>query len=255
MLVEAIASEAMSGGQTDRIPARDHDGAGRVQDARASHARLMGSSEPLGDAGDEFDRHVVACLLAVAFEEAGREGTDPTDALGLSGSRISALLGCCFPHFERGRVGPFAGAPDVEMEEELLIGLLADHLAPFDEAGNTKATSHVSRELRSVLPRVIARRAMRPDHLWQDLGLCDRGELNRLLARHFPTLHAGNTGNMRWKKYFYRRLCEAEGFSLCTAPSCAACTDFTSCFGEEDGQSRLASVRRSTDLGTAHPLG
>lgn len=89
---------------------------------------------------------------------------------------------------------------------------------------------------------------MKPDHLWQDLGLFDRSELNRLLATHFPTLHAGNTTNMRWKKYFYRKLCEAEGFSLCAAPSCAVCADFVSCFGAEDGESRLAQTRRAGDL-------
>ncbi len=98
---------------------------------------------------------------------------------------------------------------------------------------------------------------MRPDHLWQDLGLFDRGELNRLLARHFPALHAGNTANMRWKKYFYRKLCEAEGFALCTAPSCTVCADFASCFGAEDGESRMALTRRAVETaarGEAHGL-
>ena len=32
------------------------------------------------------------------------------------------------------------------------------------------------------------------------------------VPRDFPTLAAGNTKNMKWKKYFYRKLCEAEGF-------------------------------------------
>jgi nitrogen fixation protein NifQ len=93
---------------------------------------------------------------------------------------------------------------------------------------------------------------MRPDHLWQDLGLFDRSELNRLLARHFPSLHAGNTANMKWKKYFYRKLCEAEGFVLCTAPSCAQCTDFAACFGAEDGESRMAQTRREVDRSALH---
>lgn len=43
---------------------------------------------------------------------------------------------------------------------------------------------------------------MRNGHLWQDLGLFNRGELSRLLATHFPTLAAGNTQNMKWKKPF-----------------------------------------------------
>lgn len=102
-----------------------------------------------------------------------------------------------------------------------------------------------SLDIAPILATVIARRAMRADHLWQDLGLTDRSELGRLLARHFPALHAGNTANMRWKKYFYRKLCEAEGFVLCAAPSCAQCTDFAACFGAEDGESRLARNRRA----------
>ena len=91
---------------------------------------------------------------------------------------------------------------------------------------------------------------MGEDHLWQDLGLFNRGDLSRLLARHFPVLHAGNTKNMRWKKFFYRRLCEIEGFSLCTAPHCSVCVDFASCFGDEDGLSRLAMVGRGGALAT-----
>ncbi len=85
---------------------------------------------------------------------------------------------------------------------------------------------------------------MRDDHLWQDLGLFNRAELGRLLARHFPALHAGNVNNMRWKKYFYRRICDLEGFSLCAAPHCSVCKDFSSCFGDEDGMSRLAQMSR-----------
>ena len=49
---------------------------------------------------------------------------------------------------------------------------------------------------------------------------------------------------MRWKKYFYRRICDLEGFSLCAAPHCSVCTDFASCFGDEDGMSRLAQMSR-----------
>ena len=90
---------------------------------------------------------------------------------------------------------------------------------------------------------------MRDDHLWQDLGLFSRAELGRLLARHFPALHAGNVNNMRWKKYFYRRICDLEGFSLCAAPHCSVCKDFASCFGDEDGMSRLAQLSRELSCG------
>jgi nitrogen fixation protein NifQ len=126
-------------------------------------------------------------------------------------------------------------------EEEMLIDLLLAHAAAGEGRGPGVP------DLPAILARVVARRAMRPDHLWQDLGLFDRSELTRLLVRHFPTLAAGNTANMKWKKYFYRKLCEAEGFVLCTAPSCARCNDFAVCFGAEDGESRMAAARREID--------
>lgn len=104
-----------------------------------------------------------------------------------------------------------------------------------------------------ILAGMIARRAMEADHLWQDLGLANRGELSRLLGRHFPVLAAGNVSNMKWKKYFYRSLCEAEGFVLCSSPSCRACSDFEACFGDESGESRLAQRRRAAQLDPLPP--
>jgi nitrogen fixation protein NifQ len=85
---------------------------------------------------------------------------------------------------------------------------------------------------------------MAPCHLWQDLGLANRAELSQLIARWFPRLSAGNVGNMKWKKFFYRKLCELEGFTLCAAPTCAECSDFHDCFGDEDAESGLARLSR-----------
>lgn len=214
-------------------------------DACALHAALISAAPPYEDADRAFDLHVLACVLAVACAEAAREATPVATALGLPGATIADLLATWFPRFDRTNLRLGDAAPAPEMEEELLRDLLTGHVAVAGEG--TSIALDPRAPLAEVLPTVIARRALRPDHLWQDLGLFDRGELNRLLARHFPTLHAGNTADMRWKKYFYRRLCEAEGFSLCTAPSCAVCTDFASCFGAEDGESRMATARRAVD--------
>jgi nitrogen fixation protein NifQ len=97
--------------------------------------------------------------------------------------------------------------------------------------------------LNSLLSLLVARRATRPNHLWQDLGLMNRGELSRLMQRHFMLLARRNTQDMKWKKFFYRMICREEGFSLCLAPSCSECGDFTGCFGDESGESLLARVR------------
>jgi nitrogen fixation protein NifQ len=102
--------------------------------------------------------------------------------------------------------------------------------------------------LEPPLAAMIARRAMEPDHLWQDLGLRDRGELSALLHRHFAPLARQNTGNMKWKRFFYRMICDSEGFALCTTPICSDCTDFDMCFGEETGEARLARNRRQDEI-------
>ena len=98
-----------------------------------------------------------------------------------------------------------------------------------------------------LLAAMIARRAQRPNHLWQDLGLRHRGELNELMARHFKPLALRNKADMKWKKFCFRLICADASFSLCTAPSCGECDDFAQCFGEETGMSLLASVRRASD--------
>ncbi|MCX7946668.1 MAG: nitrogen fixation protein NifQ [Hydrogenophilus sp.] len=72
------------------------------------------------------------------------------------------------------------------------------------------------------------------DHLWQDLGLWSRRELNELLWVNFPRLAAKNVFDMKWKKFLYKQLCQREGIYLCKAPSCAQCSDYVMCFGNEE---------------------
>lgn len=72
------------------------------------------------------------------------------------------------------------------------------------------------------------------DHLWHDLGLWSRPQLTALLNYNFPELAARNTQDMKWKKFLYKQLCEAEGLYLCRAPSCNVCADYGKCYGSED---------------------
>ncbi|SRR5271166_1207191 len=190
---------------------------------------LRAAQTAKSDDGAAFDDHIFACFLAVGLAEEAAGGASLTDALGLTGRELARLLATRFP---LGAL-PFPlwreGEPEVADEEALLRELLMRNRAREDESA-------------CWLVAILARRSMRDDHLWQDLGLFSRAELSELLKRHFPALHAGNVKNMRWKKYFYRQICELEGFSLCAAPHCSVCADFQSCFGDEDGMSRLARV-------------
>jgi len=79
----------------------------------------------------------------------------------------------------------------------------------------------------------IASAAMGENHLWQDMGLPNRRILSDFLQRYFPTLAAKNTRDMKWKKFFYRQLCEQALLPICKAPHCADCYDYSVCFGSE----------------------
>jgi nitrogen fixation protein NifQ len=96
------------------------------------------------------------------------------------------------------------------------------------------------------LAGMIARRALEPNHLWEDLGLRERSELTRLIARHFAPLALRNDKNMRWKRFIYRMMCEDDGFVMCTTPVCSNCADYELCYGAETGISRVASAAEAT---------
>ena len=81
---------------------------------------------------------------------------------------------------------------------------------------------------------VIVAGCLGSDHLWQDLGLWTRSQLSAMLHYNFPELAAKNTQDMKWKKFLYKQLCEAEGLYLCRAPSCNVCIDYPKCYGSEE---------------------
>ena len=138
-----------------------------------------------------FDRHVLASILAVAFTE----GEEVAERSGLAAADLAALMSKWFPA-SRGLVAPWCRHPGRADDDEIAMVrdlLLANRSTP-GKAGRWLAA-------------MIARRSMEPNHLWEDLGLRDRGELSRLLSRHFAPLADRNTNNMRWKRFFYRALC------------------------------------------------
>ncbi len=172
--------------------------------------------------GDPFDRHVFACALAMGAAEFSRP---LTQALGLSAAVLAELFDAYFPHAWRHIPAETVGdGPDPDQwEEPDLRQLLLDHRARGapEEAW---------------LAAIVARRSLGANHLWQDLGLFNRGELNTLMDRHFPGLKARNDADMKWKKFFYRQLCERDGVVLCKAPNCDVCGDVADCFGPEAGE-------------------
>jgi nitrogen fixation protein NifQ len=180
------------------------------------------------DDDDDFDTHVFGSLIAVAASEGGFAH----EHVGLSGSEFRRLLDRRFP----GTRALFCVRDLDRRSDDDEVAMVRDLLLQ-----NRSADSDESEWLAAM----IARRAIEPNHLWEDLGLRDRTELTRLLNRHFAPLASRNTNNMRWKRFFYRMMCEDDGFVMCSTPVCTACSDFDRCFGEETGEGRLAQIRRA----------
>ena len=86
----------------------------------------------------------------------------------------------------------------------------------------------------AALAEHVAVACLGDQHLWQDLQLASRAELSALMAQWFPSLVARNVGDMKWKKFLYKQLCEREQLFICKAPSCAVCSDRPVCFGPEE---------------------
>ena len=88
---------------------------------------------------------------------------------------------------------------------------------------------------RRRLAAALALGSMGQNHLWQDLGLPSREVLGCLMADHFPSLVRANQPAMRWKKFFYKQLCDRAQVRACRAPSCGVCASYGDCFGSEEG--------------------
>lgn len=215
-------------------PAAPHD-RGRI--GSAAYLALTGR-HPADAAIDDdlgFDRHVLAAILAVAATEDGAVA----ERAGLATAELANLMAQWFP--AACSMGVAWDVEDMTAEDEeiaMVRDLLLAHRSSEGDVGRW-------------LAGMIARRAMEPNHLWEDLGLRDRTELTRLLARHFAPVAARNTRNMRWKRFFYRMLCEDDGLVMCSTPVCTNCSDFDLCFGDESGESRMADRRREVSLQVA----
>lgn len=142
---------------------------------------------------------------------------------GLEDSALRRLYNRYLPEKAYSVEGPGAGCEDVD-EFDDLVELLRDHRS--DE-----------REETAWLACAVATACFGKNHLWQDMGLPNRAVLSELLRGHFTALYDKNVGNMKWKKFFYKQLCERIHVNVCKAPSCSVCSDYDQCFGLEDSES------------------
>lgn len=125
-----------------------------------------------------------------------------------------------------GSDGPEARFAEQVAERRVEFDAIVDLLVRQRTAGCDAVES-------AAVARAIAAGCLGERHLWRDLGLPSRAALRELLEARFEPFAAGNTRDMRWKKYLYRRLCRWEGFHSCRAPSCGECPTYAECFAEE----------------------
>jgi len=195
-------------------------------------ATSMQPIEPLLDEeGAAFDRMVLTSILEKCLVERDQFGGRLADRVGIAGTRLAILLMLNVPGHPLLAPEDYEASPEPEEQgwvRDLLLRNVATDL-----------------EITPWLAEIIARRAMQANHLWEDLGLPNRDALNKLMWRHFTALFEANQGRMRWKRFFYRALCEEEGLSHCTSPTCADCEDVERCFEPDSVEAQIARSKRN----------
>ncbi len=143
--------------------------------------------------------------------------------LGLGEENFRALMKEHFPDYNAEPLADLGQPLDPERRDEM-----AD-LHKLLMQNRTSGT-----QLESWMADIVTAGCMGADHLWQDLGLWQRPDLSRLMRDHFEPLALRNDRDMKWKKFLYKQLCDAEGIYTCRAPSCEVCADYANCFGPEE---------------------
>lgn len=164
-----------------------------------------------------YPAHPLTLAFAGVIAEAIRAGRCPL-IRGLDACGFDRMMQNYFPGLQLANGGAADGGAD---EYDDLAALLMAH------------RRHPSLALEW-LSHAIASASLGSNHLWQDMGLPSRAVLSQLMQDAFPTLAAKNFGDMKWKKFFYRQLCEQEEVLICKSPNCADCCDYQHCFGPED---------------------
>lgn len=199
-------------------PENDHGP--RIDAGNPLYRSLMDSPTP--DGISDADRHLFACLLTVA----GREPYATADALGLQEDELNALQNHFFPEWDPAAASSFmATVTDSYPETNSDVrALLRSHAAGCD----------AEPPVALWLSKILAARAALPGHLWVAMGLFERPQLSAAIRRHLPSLFAANDKNMRWKRFFFKQVCEQNGGTLCKTPNCGDCSDYALCFAVEE---------------------
>jgi nitrogen fixation protein NifQ len=197
------------------LPGEDGLGGAAALRRETAYAELKAHAAPCGPNGEWLARLLASWLAG--------EGSLP-DCLGLEAEAFAALAEHYFPGVPLSGTAPSGRRIDFSrmLERDDLQRLLLG----YAECAHPCEAEWLS--------DILVAGCMGSDHLWQDLGLWSRADLSGLIAQNFPRLAALNHRDMKWKKFLYKQLCEAEGIYVCRAPSCEVCIDYPKCFGSEE---------------------
>jgi len=145
--------------------------------------------------------------------------------LGLPPGAFRVMLDQCFPGAAAAGWTPEAPsvdafAPPCEFAD--LVDMLWDGRSPGRDEPETRWAAHA-----------LASGCFGGGHLWEDMGLSGRDDVSRLLGEHFSPVFIANTADMKWKKFFYHRVCARLDLHPCPEPSCSRCDHYASCHGAE----------------------
>lgn len=171
--------------------------------------------------GERREHAVSVLLVRMLVSQQCAMGAMPR-WLGLSHKGFSTMLQTHLPHLD---AEEFAG-----------FGEMLDP-ARYDEHEDLRSLflSHQTEGLvdAATMADILTAGCMGGDHLWQDMGFWSRNDLSAFIGHAFAPLAQKNIHDMKWKKFFYKQLCNQEGVYTCRAPSCQVCADYSDCFGPE----------------------
>lgn len=186
------------------------------------YAMLMRTPQPMHVSFE--DRHLFACLIAVASQESNEPGL----MLGLEEADVESLIALFFPGVSKDdlSLGSDTDKTTPPQCSQDVLSILLQHV--LTDVG-------FNRLLVSVwFAQIVATRAVLPGHLWVAMGLTERPQLSAAIRRHLPSLAEANHMNMRWKRFLYKQVCDLNGGGMCKAPNCGVCSDYSICFVDED---------------------
>lgn len=176
-----------------------------------------------GNPEDDLTRTFAAVIQSVSTGHI----QPPNQGMGLPLNKFIELLDSYFP----GSSQKICGG-DFQRDYAAHVSPLADEFV--DMVGLLLEHRSSDAEYNVWLAHAIASGCMGSDHLYHDMGLPNRAMLSGLLERYFTTLFQKNVHNMKWKKFFYKQLCDRAEVLMCPARNCQSCVDYKNCYSSEE---------------------